>query len=137
MALDDVTAEGVERAMVEFDRLGREAFLAQFGFVQERGYFLIRGERRYDFKAIVGAFHGYDRPDLGPLGPQDFTGGVATAARRLESLVSFARVYRPVIATVIRPPWATTELDLYQVVVDRSNTPFAPNKARCGESLSR
>ena len=28
MALDDVTAEGVERAMVEFDRLGREAFLS-------------------------------------------------------------------------------------------------------------
>ena len=32
MALSDVTKKGVERAIVEFDRLGREDFLAQFGF---------------------------------------------------------------------------------------------------------
>ena len=50
MALSDVTAQGVERAMVEFDRLGRKVFLARFGFGQARGYFLIRGERRYDSK---------------------------------------------------------------------------------------
>ena len=48
MALSDVTANGVERAIVEFDRLGREAFLSQFGFSQSRGYFLIRGGRRAD-----------------------------------------------------------------------------------------
>ncbi len=111
MALSDVTAEGVKRAMVEFDRLGREAFLAQFGFVQERGNFLIRGERQYDSKAIVGASHGYDRPDLGPLRPQDFTSGDATVARRLESL-GFD-VQRP----PRNPTWAEEELilalDLY------------------------
>ena len=37
MALDDVTAEGVERAMLECDRLGRESFLARFGFGEPRG----------------------------------------------------------------------------------------------------
>ena len=86
MALSDVTAEGVERAMVEFDRLGREAFLGQSSFEQARGYFLIRGGRRYDSRAIVGVAHGYDRPDLGPLRSQDFSGGDATVARLLESL---------------------------------------------------
>ena len=111
MTLSDVTAEGVERAIVEFDRLGRAAFLAQLGFGQARGYFLIRGGRRYDSKAIVGAAHGYDRPDLGPLQPQDFTGGDDTIARRLESL-GFD-VERP----PRNPPWAEEELilalDLY------------------------
>ena len=111
MALSDVTAEGVERAMVEFDRLGRDSFLARYGFGQARGYYLIRGGRSYDSKAVVGAAHGYDRPELGPLRPQDFPGGEATVARRLESL-GFA-VQRP----PRNPPWAEEELvlalDLY------------------------
>ena len=86
MALSDVTANGVERAIVEFDRLGRETFLSQFGFSQSRGYFLIRSGRRYDSKAIVDEAHRYDRPDLGPLLPRDFSEREATVARRLEYL---------------------------------------------------
>ena len=86
MASSDVTREGVELAMVEFDRLGRDAFLSQFSFRKARGYFLVHGGRRYDSKAVVGVAHGYDRPDLGPLHPQDFSGGDATVARRLEDL---------------------------------------------------
>ena len=111
MALRDVTADGVERALTEFDRLGRDAFLAEHGFGKARDYFLIRGERRYDSKAIVGVAHGYDRPDLGPLPWQDFTGGEATVGRLLESL-GF-EVERP----GRNPPWAEKELilalDLY------------------------
>ena len=111
MALGDVTAEGVERAMVEFDRLGRTAFLAQFGFGKARGYFLVHGGGRYDSKAVVGAAHGYDRPDLGPLRAQDFSGGDATVACLLESL-RFS-VERP----ARNPPWTEEELvlalDLY------------------------
>lgn len=111
MSLRDVTVQGVERAMDEFDRMGREAFLTQFGFGPSRGYFLAREGRRYDSKAIVGVAHQYDRPDLGPLRPQDFAGGEATVARCLESL-GF---------DVERPsgnlPWAEEELilalDLY------------------------
>ena len=111
MALADVPPEGAERAMVESDRLGREAFLARFGFGKPRGQFLIRGGRRYDSKPVIGAAHGYDRPDLGPLRPHDFAGGDATVARHLESL-GF---------DVARPPhnptWAEEELilalDLY------------------------
>lgn len=86
MALSDVTADGVVSALAEFDRLSRDAFLAKHGFGKARSYFLIRGNRRYDSKAIVGVAHGYDRPDLGPLRPQEFTGGESTVARLLASL---------------------------------------------------
>ena len=86
MASSDVTAEGVERAIAEFDRLGREAFLSKYRFRQAREYVLIRGGRSYDSKAVVGAAHGYDRPDLGPLGPHDFSGGKAKVVPLLESL---------------------------------------------------
>ena len=111
MALRDVTAEGVERAMVEFDRLGRKVFLDKFGFGKARGYFLIHDGRQYDSKAVVGVAHGYDRPDLGPLRRQDFSGGDATVARQLESLgFDVERLTR-------NPPWAEEELilalDLY------------------------
>ena len=111
MALGDVTAEGIERAAVEFDRLGREAFLDHYGFGKARNYFLFHGGRRYDSKAVVGVAHGYDRPDLGPLRPQDFSGGEATVARHLESLGFNVENYARGI------PWAEEErilvLDLY------------------------
>ena len=111
MALSDVTSEGVERAIAEFDRLGRDAFLAEHGFGKARGYFLVRDERRYDSKAIAGVAHGHDRPDLGALTSEDFSGGDATVARHLESL-GFD-VERP----PRNPPWAEEELilalDLY------------------------
>ena len=32
---------------------------------------------------------------------------------------------------------STVKMDLYQVLVGRSTTPFASSRARCGESLSR
>lgn len=97
--------------MAEFDRLGRDAFLAEHGFGRARGYFLTSKGRRYDSKALVGVAHGYDRPDLGPLLSEDFTGGEATVARALESL-GF-QVERP----SRNPPWTEEELilalDLY------------------------
>ena len=111
MALSDVTAEGLERSIAEFDQLKRDAFLAKHGFRKARGYFLIRGERRYDSKAIVGVAHGYDRPDLGPLRSQNFTDGESTVARLLESLGFDVEKPRR------NPPWAEDELilalDLY------------------------
>ena len=106
MALGDVTAEGVVRAMAEFDQLGREAFLKKYGFRKARGYFLIHDERRYDSKAVVGVAHGYDHPDLGPLLSKEFSGGDATVVPHLKSL-GFA------VETPRRnPPWAEQELIL-------------------------
>ena len=106
VAVSDVTTEGVEHALAEFDRLGRDAFLAQYGFGQAPGYFLLRDGRRYDCRAVVGVAHGYDRPDLGPLRPQDFAGSDATVAGCLGSL-GFD-VERP----SRNPSWAEEELIL-------------------------
>ena len=117
MALGDVTVEGVERAVVEFDRLGREAFLDHYGFGKARSYFLIRDGRQYDSKAVVGVAHSYDRPDLGPLRPQDFSGGEATVARRLESLGFNVENYSRGI------PWAEEERILVLELYLRSGRP--------------
>ena len=56
MALSDVTdPDAVRRALHEFDDLGRDQFLAKYGFAKSRSYFLIADGRAYDSKAIVGA----------------------------------------------------------------------------------
>lgn len=114
MPLTDVTAEGVNRAMDEFDQLGGKDFLEKYkkyGFGPAIGYFVIRGESRYDSKAIVGAAHGYDYPKRGPLGARRFSGGALTVGRHLISLgFDVERPSPP-------PDWAEEELilalDLY------------------------
>ena len=111
LSLGDVTAEGVLLAVREFDRLGEEVFLDRYGFGQPCSYFLVHGGRRYGSKAVVGAAHGFDRPDLGPLRPQNFSGGEATVARHLRALGFQVENYSRGI------PWAEEErilvLDLY------------------------
>ena len=86
MALTDITQTGVESAVTEFDRIGREAFLNKYGFGEARSYFLIVANKRYDSKAIAGAAHGYSRPAEGPLPASEFSGGEATVRRTLERL---------------------------------------------------
>jgi hypothetical protein len=73
-------------AIEEFDQHGRPAFLAKYGFSRARRYFLAWQGQLYDSKAIVGAAHGYEFPEQGPLGPADFSGGEATVKRKLEAL---------------------------------------------------
>lgn len=86
LMLGDISRSGVEQAVAEFDRLGRDAFLDKYGYGQARGYFLLYGGKRYGSKAICGAAHGFDRPAEGPLRPGDFSGGNATVARLLRRL---------------------------------------------------
>jgi predicted restriction endonuclease len=86
MPLADITREGVLRAVAEFDRLGRDRFLEQYGFGRAKQYFLIHAGRPYDSKAIAGAAHGFDRPNEGPLRSADFSGGESTVRRRLTQL---------------------------------------------------
>lgn len=76
----------VLRAIEELDRLGRDGFLAKYGFGHARAYELVFDGRRYDSKAILGAAHGFARPDLGPLTAADFTGGRNTVMKTLEGL---------------------------------------------------
>jgi energy-coupling factor transporter ATP-binding protein EcfA2 len=76
----------VRQALEEFDRLGRDEFLAKYGFGKSRRYLLVEDGRRYDAKAIAGAAHGYQHPDKGPLKQSDFTSGLHTVVPRLQSL---------------------------------------------------
>lgn len=75
-------------ALREYDLLGRTAFLEKYGFGKSREYMLrdARSGKIYDSKAIVGAAHGYAFPDIGPLRPEDFSGGEATVERVLSNL---------------------------------------------------
>ena len=87
MRLANVTdPSAVAKAMMEFDQLGREAFLAKYGFRPARTYFLIDGDRRYDSKAITAAAYGHEHPDRGPLRSNQFSGGERTVKARLEAL---------------------------------------------------
>lgn len=81
MALNDVTdPAAVTAALNEFNRLGRDPFLKKYGFKPARAYFARWKGSLYDSKAIVGAAHGHQHPDHGPLRPQDFSGGDQTYA---------------------------------------------------------
>lgn len=86
MALGGVTRESVLAAMDEFDELGREAFLNEYGFGPARTYFVLRDGNQYDSKAIYGVAYGLDHPDEGPLTYNDFSSGEATVVRQLEEL---------------------------------------------------
>jgi 5-methylcytosine-specific restriction enzyme B len=87
MAFADLTEPAaVVKAMAEADALGRQAFLDKYGFGESRSYFLRHNGTLYDSKAVVGAAHGYQHPDRGPLKPADFVGGEQTVQRKLEQL---------------------------------------------------
>ena len=106
MGLADVTAEGVLRSVEEFDRVGRDTFLAEHGFGAARGYFLVVDGSEYDAKAIVGVAHGYNRPDIGPMRSSEFSGGDVTVARRLRQLGFHVQ------SPPRNPPWSEEELIL-------------------------
>jgi 5-methylcytosine-specific restriction protein A len=85
MALVDLTHQSVEAALSEAARIGRSAFLSRYGFRPAREYFVEWNGALYDSKAIAGAAHGYLR-GKSSLGPNDFSGGEKTVARRLREL---------------------------------------------------
>jgi hypothetical protein len=86
MSLSDLTSrDAVLAAIREFDALGQEV-LSKYGFGKARQYVLEHGGKLYDSKAIVGAAHGYQFPDIGPLKASSFSGGEATVRAKLRSL---------------------------------------------------
>lgn len=96
MALSDIGKREVLRAVEEFDRLGRSAFLRGYGFKPSRSYFLVVDDRHYDSKAVVGAAHGYLEGQL-PLTASEFSGGRDHAAKLLGAL-GFQVVSQEVLA---------------------------------------
>lgn len=83
-ALSDRSA--VLKAIGEFDQIGRDAFLAKYGFGRSREYFILHGNKLYDSKAIAGAAYGFQFPEEGALTSHDFSGGDATVRAKLEQL---------------------------------------------------
>jgi hypothetical protein len=73
-------------AIAEYDELGREAFLARYGYGPARTYFLEYDGKEYDSKAIVGVAVGKQFPTEGPLRSDQFSAGDATVRTKLESL---------------------------------------------------
>lgn len=65
MAFRDVTREGVESALKEFDRSGQHGMLAKYGGGQSTRWYVKFGERYYDQKLILRA--GHQLQGLGPL----------------------------------------------------------------------
>ena len=85
MGPGDVTsADAVLRAMREQDELGRDAFLAKYGFKRATKFVAIHDGKEYDSKALLAAAHGFQHPDQGPL-PNRFSGGDHTT-NRLQAL---------------------------------------------------
>ncbi|HEY8863165.1 MAG TPA: DUF3578 domain-containing protein [Candidatus Dormibacteraeota bacterium] len=122
MALADLTEPtAVLKAIEEFDALGRQAFLDKYGFSPSREYFLRYEGRLYDSKAIVGAAHGYEHPDRGPLKSTEFSGGEQTVQRKLEQL-GFSVETNPTLNPVGLSDGLEAALKQYP---DARKTPFA------------
>jgi hypothetical protein len=81
---DAVQPRHVRQAAAEYDELGQDEFLARNGFGRARAYLLIIDGKAYDSKAILGV--AYRHATGQPLGPEDFSGGAAGAARILRTL---------------------------------------------------
>lgn len=85
MTLKDLTdPAAVHQALDLFDRMGREDFLAEYGFGPAKSYWLLRDGRSYDSKAIAGVAHLIQTGTL--LERNQFTGGLHGAAKTLMDL---------------------------------------------------
>lgn len=104
MGLGDLTVSAVNSAIDEYEQLGGEAFRARYGFGPSKDFFVIRGGKSYDSKAIAGAAHRY-LPGKQPLAANEFSGGEATVARRLRQLGFRVPLKRS-------PPWVCDEVIL-------------------------
>lgn len=81
----DVTHEAILKAIKEYDDLGRDHFLATYGFGRARSYWLVYNGKKYDSKAVVGVAHRF-LPDRQALTPKQLIGGDKTVKRHLERL---------------------------------------------------
>src|ERR1700685_2340799 len=73
MQLGAITRAGILAAIAEHDQMGRDVFLATYGFRPATGFVLTHQKRRYDPKAIAGVAHLYDFGRA--FKPSEFSGG--------------------------------------------------------------
>ena len=90
---DKVTRPDVVRAIEEYDRLGPERFFSTHGFAPTTTYDLVRDERRYPPKAILGT--AYEFATGKRLASGDFEGGKSGAVKVLGNLGFTIQPRRP------------------------------------------
>ena len=98
--------EPVLKAMAEYDRVGREKFLAKYGFKPSTKFFVRYKRRLYDVKALAGAAWGYAFPKQGPKASADFSSGKPLLdfdARLGLEVVEPAPEDRPALPTPSKP----------------------------------
>mgnify|MGYP001595533781 FL=1 len=76
--------EFVEKAIEEYDEIGRESFLRKYGYGKAKSYYLVYRGKHYDSKAIVGAAYHYQCGK--PLASNEFTGGKGSVFPKLKGL---------------------------------------------------
>ncbi|MEI7033689.1 hypothetical protein [Streptomyces pratensis] len=77
-----ITRQSVLKALAEHEEVGRDAFLAKYGFGKARSYVLVHEGREYDSKAIAGVAHRWSQGRA--LTSDEFSGGRAGAAAWLQ-----------------------------------------------------
>jgi 5-methylcytosine-specific restriction enzyme A len=117
MTLADITFSAVEKAIEEYDEIGKVVFLRSYGFGDSKKYWIVHNGNRYPSKAIAGAAHKFI--DGKPLSAAVFSGGDATVVQKLKHLgFEVDELER-------NPNWTRDELilalDLY--FTNRSNIP--------------
>ena len=126
MGKNDVTHVDVVKAIAEFDKLGRDAFLDKYGMKKATGYLLHYGSKEYDSKAILAAAHGF-HPGFQPLPWDAFNGGEADAVKYLRRL-GF------VVPPTREPTWTRDELILAcDLVRENGWKGLGPNDPRVQE----
>lgn len=85
MGVADVTSpDAVRAAAREFEALGEDAFLYEYGFGPVSDCVVVVDGRPYPAKAILGAAHGHQYPDVGPLADSDFSEASETTTKLQE-----------------------------------------------------
>ncbi|MFF4710408.1 HNH endonuclease [Streptomyces eurythermus] len=98
-----ISRDGVLKAIAQYDELGRDRFLSEYGYKPATGYLLLHEGRTYDSKAIAGVAHRFDQGRA--LKPEELSGGRSHAARWLARL-GF------VIKSTRSPDWTRDEIIL-------------------------
>ncbi|WP_156727561.1 HNH endonuclease [Streptomyces apocyni] len=103
MRRGEITRESVLKTLAEHDQLGRDAFLARYGFGEARSYVLVHEGQEYDSKAVAGVAHKWDQGRA--LAPDEFSGGKEHAAAWLKRAGFHVKAIK-------NPDWARDEIIL-------------------------
>jgi len=109
MALSQITRTNVLAAIDEFDRIGRDQFLATYGYGEAVRYILVHEDREYDSKAIAGVAHRFVDTKSEALANTDFSGGDKRVGDFLRKLGFEVLDKTP---KVRNPSWSRDELVL-------------------------